>query len=381
MSRHQLHRVKADLIRLGLGDFIDVAMLVYLACISRFLGRPFSVVLDGPSSLGKSTILSTVLRLMPESAIKEFSLMTRAGLLRQGVRLKGKVLVIHESIDDPDILAPLRQLSSEGKVTYAYASPTGPMEVTLQGPTPVIETTTNSQAIDFQNRSRSLVVVMQPSPEILNARFAAIKKKWAGRPDQSDLEVQSIRESHEEMQRNFDPSLKVLIPFAERVGFRSTYPHAQRLLDSFFSLTGAIAFVDQHGRTRLTCQKTGAKYIEATIEDYAEARRLVTQAPIDTGTDLMPEQSAHLFEELRRIGFSTTKPFTRLQITLRCPALTSKYVRTWIEPLVEGDLLAVRTGFKNRREYVLTETGDKLPASMLSQNCFGTLSAPEKLLA
>lgn len=123
------------------------------------------------------------------------------------------------------------------------------------------------------------------------------------------------------------------------------------------------------------------KYIEATIEDYAEAYRLVNHAPIDTGTDLMPEESALLFAELKRAGFDSPTPFTRLQITLKCPEWTTKRVRTWIDPLVDADLLSVRTGLKNRREYVFTEIGRQISPSKLSQNCFRTLSAPEVLLA
>src|SRR4026207_1517108 len=57
-----LHAFEVALQRVGVVGEIWLAKLLYLALTSRFLDRPVSVAVKGPSSAGKSYIVESVLR-------------------------------------------------------------------------------------------------------------------------------------------------------------------------------------------------------------------------------------------------------------------------------------------------------------------------------
>src|SRR3712207_435980 len=63
-----LDRFAVAIARMGVAGETVIAMLIYLAVVSRLLSRPVSVAVKGPSSGGKSYLTEQVLKYFPEGA-------------------------------------------------------------------------------------------------------------------------------------------------------------------------------------------------------------------------------------------------------------------------------------------------------------------------
>lgn len=370
-----IQQLRTDLENIGIKDNIDTAILLYLACSTRRMDHKISITLTGQSGVGKSTIAKKVLCLIPDEDKIELSFITKAAFLRLN-DLRNKILYIHEHIEDPRLAQPFRLLSSEKNVHYFLSDRNKTKELILKGPAVVIETATNPEKIDFQNRNRNLCIEIALSSDQLKQRFERIKKSKMEVPNTLH---ESIIARHQEFQKNLDPNIDVVIPYADRIQFKSANAYTQRLLENFFGVLSAIAFLNQNIR----CAKRGMfgrEHIEATYEDYRLAYELIKSVSIETGTDLLPEESVRLFTDLKSSEkFISPTPFTRLHISRALPYWTPKRVRRHIDKLVENDFLLCKTGIKNRKEYQFTHIGKEISSKEVFSNCFQTLSHPDEL--
>ena len=96
------------------------AKLLYLALTSRFLQRPVSVVVKGPSSGGKSFSVETVLRFFPPEAVYCVTAISDRALAYTEAELKHRFLVIFEAAGMMGEFASylIRSLLSEGRLVY-----------------------------------------------------------------------------------------------------------------------------------------------------------------------------------------------------------------------------------------------------------------------
>ena len=115
-----LERFARDLARSGVAGESRVAKLLYLAVTSRFLERPVSVAVKGPSSGGKSYLTERVLGFFPESSYYALTAMSEHALAYSDEPLMHRFLVIYEAAGmNSDFQTYLiRSLLSEGKVRY-----------------------------------------------------------------------------------------------------------------------------------------------------------------------------------------------------------------------------------------------------------------------
>ena len=124
------------------------AKLLYLALTSRFLQRPVSVVVKGPSSGGKSFSVETVLRFFPPEAVYCVTAISDRALAYTEAELKHRFLVIFEAAGMMGEFASylIRSLLSEGRLVYEVVEslPSGlvPRRIEKEGPTGLIVTTT-----------------------------------------------------------------------------------------------------------------------------------------------------------------------------------------------------------------------------------------------
>ena len=116
-----LSRLESELRRQGFAGSTDIPKLVFLCLYTRWLEKPVSLVIKGPSGSGKSHALNAALQFVPEEAFEEVSGMSEKALLYQeGLDLKHRYLVIGEAagLANGDGRTFLRQLLSEHKVRY-----------------------------------------------------------------------------------------------------------------------------------------------------------------------------------------------------------------------------------------------------------------------
>lgn len=108
-----------DLARSGLAGEARSARLLYLVLTSRFLGRPVSSAVKGPSSGGKSYLVERVSSFFPGDAFYELTAMSEHALAYGTEPLSHRFLILYEAAGLegdfatlPDPLAPERRTSS-----------------------------------------------------------------------------------------------------------------------------------------------------------------------------------------------------------------------------------------------------------------------------
>src|SRR5262249_2591038 len=116
-----LDRFADEVRRIGLVGEERAAKLLYLALTSRLLERPVSVVVKAPSAAGKSYLVDTELRFLPDSAYYTITGMSEKALVYSDEPLRHRFLVIFEAAGlAGEGFAPylLRSLLSEGELRY-----------------------------------------------------------------------------------------------------------------------------------------------------------------------------------------------------------------------------------------------------------------------
>lgn len=111
----------ADILpRCGLAGERRAAKLVFLCMVSRFLKRPVSGAVKGPSSVGKSWLVDRVLDFFPSSAFHKLTGMSERALAYSEEPLAHRFLVLYEAAGLGGKFASylVRSLLSEGRVRY-----------------------------------------------------------------------------------------------------------------------------------------------------------------------------------------------------------------------------------------------------------------------
>ena len=168
--------------RLGLVGEEHNARLLYLALVSRFLERPVSVAVKGPSSGGKSFTVETVLKCFPPDAYYALSSMSERALAYDEEPLAHRFLVIYEAAGLGGELATylLRSLLSEACLRYLTVERTNdglkPKLIERPGPTGLLLTTTWN-AIHPENETRMLSLTVRDD----RAQTAGILRTLADR--------------------------------------------------------------------------------------------------------------------------------------------------------------------------------------------------------
>ncbi len=258
--------------RCGLAGERKYAKLLYLILNTRFLSRPVSAVIKGPSSGGKSKLLETVLRFVPDRAFEAFSGLSEKVLPRMGEKLlKQKFLVIYEAagLQKADGRAMLRTLLSEGQIRYMTNVPTKdgwePKEYVLEGPTGLLMTTTETD-LHAEDESRMLSISVDDSPE-------QIKRVLLKMTEVSDVTA------------NLDPwhsfhawleggAKEVVVPFERTLAnlIRPVHNRIKRDFGHVQTLIRTHALIHQLNRTR-----DNQGRIVAELSDYGAVRDLVAE--------------------------------------------------------------------------------------------------------
>jgi DNA primase len=226
-----LARITADIERVGLVGEPGNALTAYLACISRKLSSPLAVLIQSTSAAGKSTLMDTILSLIPEEDRVHYSAMTGQSLFYLGEQeIKHRILAIAEEEGVRQAAYALKVLQSQGELTIASTGkdPATGMLVTQQyrveGPVMLFLTTT---AIDVDEElvNRCLVLTINESREQTRAIQARQRSRrtLAGLLEQHDLEA--VRSVHHNAQRLLRP-LAVVNPYAESLTFLDDRTHA-----------------------------------------------------------------------------------------------------------------------------------------------------------
>lgn len=269
-SPNILDEVSGEVKRMGVTGEDQVAKVLYLAMISRFLSRPVSVAVKGPSSAGKSYVLEAVIKLFPEDSFYLFTSMSDRTLAFTEAEFTHRMILMAEASglasDFQSYL--IRTLLSEGRIIYETVEKTKdgfkPRRIEKEGPTGFICTTT-AVNLHPENETRMLSLTVSDTKEQTKAILMALA-------DNHKPEGRDLGRWHA-LQRWLETQTKdVEIPYAHELA-KLIPPVAVRLRRDFTTLLNLIkssAILHQANRAK---DEKGA--IVATIEDYQSVYELI----------------------------------------------------------------------------------------------------------
>jgi hypothetical protein len=300
-----LERFAMDLARSGVAGESRVAKLLYLAVTSRFLERPVSVAVKGPSSGGKSYLTERVLEFFPESSYYALTAMSEHALAYSDEPLMHRFLVIYEAAGmNSDFQTYLiRSLLSEGKVRYETVEKTSegikPRLIERAGPTGLIITTTLTR-LHPENETRMMSLAVTDTRQQTRDIMAALASEAGGDPP-------DLKTWHSLQEWLVAAEHRVSVSYAEELA-DAIPPVAVRLRRDFGALLNLIrahAILHQASRERADDGR-----IVATLEDYARVRELVADLVSEGIEATVPATVRETVEMVKGLRDETEKDVT-----------------------------------------------------------------------
>ena len=368
-----LSRITADIERVGLVGEPGNALTAYLACISRKLASPLAVLIQSTSAAGKSTLMDTILSLIPEEDRVHYSAMTGQSLFYLGEQeIKHRILAIAEEEGVRQAAYALKVLQSQGELTIASTGkdPATGMLVTQQyrveGPVMLFLTTT---AIDVDEElvNRCLVLTINESREqtrAIQARQRA-RRTLAGLLAQQD--TAAIKAVHHNAQRLLRP-LAVVNPYAESLTFLDDRTRLRRDHAKYLTLIDTLALLHQHQRVLRTAHLGGKtiEYIQVEPSDIALANELAHEV-LGRSLDELPPQTRRVLGMIeawvqgqadQHMLARSAMRFTRRQLRSVC-GMSDAAIRVHLERLLLMEYVRAAAGRNGQRyEYELLFDGD-----------------------
>jgi hypothetical protein len=316
--------------------------LLYLVAVSRKLEDPLSAIVLSQSGAGKSGLTEVIERLCPPEDVVLLTRLTPQSLYyTEPGFLDRKLVIVEERYGSIEADYSIRVLQSRKKLIAAAPvkdPQTGNMRTkvfTVEARAAFIEATTAS-SVNHENATRCFELQMDETEEQTRRIHERQRLLRTGRGLELRRAAEAITGRHWNAQRLLDP-LPVVIPFADRLSFPSSWMRTRRDHARFLNLIEVSAFLHQHQRER-----TSDGAIVASVADYEAAYALAGEVLRETLTDLKKP----LREALQRIQGLAVKgegSLTRREIreALQTPDST---VRNWLAELVSLEYLEAEGG-------------------------------------
>jgi hypothetical protein len=333
-----LDELVKDAKTLGLVGEDRAAKLVFLALHTRhfaFPERPVSVIVKGTSSAGKSWLVKTIVRLFAPGSVIEMTGMSAKWMVyasQQGVDFAHKMLFVHEACGvDDEVQKMLRVLLSEGRIIWRTVIEQQAHELTVEGPTGLIETTTEL-AVHWENETRLLSVPMDES--------TAQTRRVLDRLGEGAGEIALERWHALDRWVGLGPR-DAVIPFQAAIGrlARPVAPRVRRDLTTLLELVRAHALLheslreyDEAGRVIATLDDYAAVY-DLTRDLFAAAVELVVNESI---RDVVQAAAEIIAPKVDRDG---TPPVATSAEIARQLERDRRSVNRWITAAVEAEFL------------------------------------------
>lgn len=275
-----MERTGRDIGRSGVVGEETNRLLMYLAFTSRLRPRPLQVVALAASGTGKTYLQDAVGRLIPDEERLEITALSENALYYFGrTELRHKLVLIEDLDGAEDVLYPLRELQSKGRLTKTVAlkDARGRIKtetVTVEGPVCVAGCTTRERLYD-DNAGRVLLLHLDQSDEQNQGILTYQKKRSAGAVDETGQE--RVRRLFQNAQRLLAP-VSIRNPYAERLSLPPGVAQERRANQLYLDVVEAVAFYHQHQRPVQTDGETGEQYVEATLDDVEAANALMGAA-------------------------------------------------------------------------------------------------------
>ena len=254
-------------------------LLMYLIFTSRKREAPLHIVSLGASGTGKTHLQEKVGELIPEEDKIEITTLSENAFYYFGQReLKNKLILIEDLDGAEGALYPLRELQTKRKISKTVAhkntkGETKSVHLVVEGPVSVAGCTTKEQIYE-DNSNRSFLIYLDESQEQDNKIMDYQRRASAG--NINFFEQAKIAELLKNVQRVLVP-IKVVNPFAELLKLPQEIFKPRRTNSHYLQFIEVITFFNQRQRAERVDEATGEIYIETTLEDIAQANKLLRE--------------------------------------------------------------------------------------------------------
>jgi hypothetical protein len=333
-----VERVLDDIEAMGVAGERELTGTIYLAGTSRLLDKPASMIVQGPSSSGKSHAIDKTSCLFPPEAVIHATQMTPQALFHmKSGELKHKFIVAGERSslmgeEAAEATRALREMQSAGRLSKLMPVKEDGSIVTArieqEGPIAYVESTTQSK-IFAEDANRSLLLQTDEQPSQTRRIVDRLAADCQG--EVRAAAVEGIIQRHHALQRLLQPKI-IVIPFARRLGnsFPTERVEVRRAFQQVLSMIQAITLLHQFQRA----QDEQGRLI-AVMEDYQLARHLLAKPMARLLGRTLTEAARRCYERIRARAADS---FTTRDV-IQKEKTSDRAVRGWLSEMHDAGLL------------------------------------------
>lgn len=263
-------------------------LLMYLIFTSRKRSNPLHIISHGSSGAGKSHLQEKVAELIPEEDKIESTSISGNALYYFGeYDLQHKLILIEDMDGAEAVLYALRELISKKHITKLVpvknaSGQTRTMTFTVTGPVTVAGCTTQEKIYE-DNANRNFLIYIDESKAQDEAIMAYQRAVSAGQVDHS------VENNIKELLKNTQRVLQAVTiknPYAEQLKIPGEVFKPRRTNAHYLQFIEAITFYHQYQRPQRVDETSGEVYIETTLEDIAEANKLMKEVLLRKADEL-----------------------------------------------------------------------------------------------
>jgi DNA primase catalytic core len=334
---HIFERIVSDMELLGyVGEDVNKKLL-YLAASSRILDDPISVLILSQSSAGKSYLVDTVKKLMPEDEVVSVTSLSDQAL-NYVEDLMHKFLILGEAVHSDVVEHQIREMLSGKELSRLVAvkdEKTGVIKSqAVKKPVIVsaVMSGTNS-AINPENASRCFVITADESREQTRRIHLSQRSKYSlERYAAKEKEMPEIIRIHHAAQRLLK-KVRVVNPFAQHLDFPDSLMRTRRDHDRFMDLIACVCFLRQYQKEEH--EENGIHFIECDLADYEVAYEIMVKGVLSTTMREMTRGTIEFYEMLRSFAreksASAKVAVHEASFTQREVREYSGYGQTWVK--------------------------------------------------
>jgi DNA-binding MarR family transcriptional regulator len=283
--------------------------LIYLAASSRLLDDPISVTVISESASGKSYLIDTVKKLIPDEDVISFtSLSDQALNYLPDEALIHKFMIMGEAVHSDVVDHQIREMLSSKELSRMVTTKdekTGKMTTKTVRKDVVVSTVMSSTGVDInpENASRVFVINTDESVEQTRLIHQKQREKYSLKRYKSKAkDIPNIIRKHKCAQRMLKKYL-IVNEFVEYLTFPDSLMRTRRDHERFIDLISAVCFLRQYQKEAKVeiIDNEKVEYIECDIEDYKIASRIMRGILSATLINL-PKSAFTLYEDIRDIA-------------------------------------------------------------------------------
>jgi DNA primase catalytic core len=351
-AQNLLHRTNEDIGKTGVIGEENNRLLMYLVFTSRLREQPLHIISLGATGTGKTYLQEKISELVPEHDKLEITILSENAFYYFDQReLKNKLVLIEDMDGAENVLYPLRELQSKKRIskTIPIKDSKGNLKtITLkvEGPICLAGTTTRERLYE-DNANRSLLIYIDNSQGHRELIMDYQRKLSAGKIE--TRREQQLKEFFRHMQMALKP-IKIRNPFAEYLKIPEYVFKPLRTNSHYLAFIETITFYHQYQREVKTCQISGERYIETTLEDIEWANRLLNDILL-AKSDELPNATRTFFESVKGWLKSNQKESFYTKDIRETFRITSSSCNRYILELLRNSYIKVAGGNKYRQGY------------------------------